>query len=92
MRVNRAWLGLAVLMLPTLLVAMDMTALLLALPRLSASLHVTGVIAAVIFAGLAALTLAMRPATRTTPAMRAGHEATRPCHPAEADVADACSA
>jgi DHA2 family multidrug resistance protein-like MFS transporter len=38
MRVNRAWLGLAVLMLPTLLVAMDMTALLLALPRLSAGL------------------------------------------------------
>ncbi|WEO99368.1 MFS transporter [Streptomyces sp. FXJ1.172] len=38
MRVNRAWLGLAVLMLPTLLVAMDMTALLLALPRLSADL------------------------------------------------------
>jgi hypothetical protein len=32
MRVNQAWLGLAVLMLPTLLVAMDMTALLLALP------------------------------------------------------------
>lgn len=38
MRVNRAWLGLAVLMLPTLLVAMDATALLLALPRLSADL------------------------------------------------------
>ncbi|MGW1106564.1 MFS transporter [Streptomyces sp. NPDC002540] len=38
MRVNRAWLGLAVLMLPTLLVAMDVTALLLALPRLSADL------------------------------------------------------
>ncbi|MFF9506920.1 MFS transporter [Streptomyces sp. NPDC014724] len=38
MRVNRAWLGLAVLMLPTLLVAMDTTALLLALPRLSADL------------------------------------------------------
>lgn len=38
MRMNRAWLGLAVLMLPTLLVAMDMTALLLALPRLSAAL------------------------------------------------------
>ncbi|WSY87228.1 hypothetical protein OG782_37670 (plasmid) [Streptomyces sp. NBC_00876] len=31
MRVNRAWLGLAVLMLPTLLVAMDTTALLLVL-------------------------------------------------------------
>jgi DHA2 family multidrug resistance protein-like MFS transporter len=43
MRVNRAWLGLAVLMLPTLLVAMDMTALLLALPRLSASLGASNV-------------------------------------------------
>ena len=38
MRVNRAWLGLVVLMLPTLLVAIDATALLLALPRLSADL------------------------------------------------------
>jgi DHA2 family multidrug resistance protein-like MFS transporter len=38
MRVNRAWLGLTLLMLPTLLVAMDMTALLLALPHLSADL------------------------------------------------------
>lgn len=43
MRVNRAWLGLAVLMLPALLVAMDMTALLLALPRLSAGLGATSV-------------------------------------------------
>ncbi|MFC7548540.1 MFS transporter [Plantactinospora sp. GCM10030261] len=43
MRVNRAWLGLAVLMLPTLLVAMDMTALLLALPQLSADLGATNV-------------------------------------------------
>ena len=43
MRVNRAWLGLVVLMLPTLLVAMDMTALLLALPALSADLGATGV-------------------------------------------------
>ncbi|WP_261953428.1 MFS transporter [Streptomyces nigrescens] len=43
LRVNRAWLGLIVLMLPTLLVAMDMTALLLALPRLSADLGATGV-------------------------------------------------
>ena len=43
MRVNRAWLGLVVLMLPTLLVAMDMTALLLALPRLSADLGATSV-------------------------------------------------
>jgi DHA2 family multidrug resistance protein-like MFS transporter len=43
MRVNRAWLGLVVLMLPTLLVAMDMTALLLALPRLRASLGASNV-------------------------------------------------
>lgn len=43
MRVNRAWLGLVVLMLPTLLVALDMTALLLALPRLSADLGASGV-------------------------------------------------
>ncbi|GAB3974536.1 MFS transporter [Actinoallomurus acanthiterrae] len=43
MRANRAWLGLVVLMLPTLLVAMDMTALLLALPRLSADLGATNV-------------------------------------------------
>jgi len=43
MRVNRAWLGLVVLMLPTLLVAMDITALLLALPRLSADLGATNV-------------------------------------------------
>ncbi|MCO5999656.1 MFS transporter [Actinoallomurus rhizosphaericola] len=43
MRVNRAWLGLVVLMLPTLLVAMDMTALLLALPRLSADLGASNV-------------------------------------------------
>ena len=43
MRVNRAQLGLAVLMLPTLLVAMDVTALLLALPRLSADLGATNV-------------------------------------------------
>jgi DHA2 family multidrug resistance protein-like MFS transporter len=35
---RREWLGLAVLVLPTLLVAMDMTALFLALPRLSADL------------------------------------------------------
>jgi MFS family permease len=38
MRVNRAWLGLVLLMLPTFLVALDTTALLLALPRLSAAL------------------------------------------------------
>jgi DHA2 family multidrug resistance protein-like MFS transporter len=43
MRVNRAWLGAALLMLPTMLVAMDTTALLLALPRLSAGLGATGV-------------------------------------------------
>ncbi|MFI7135971.1 MFS transporter [Nonomuraea sp. NPDC050153] len=43
MRVNRAWLGLGVLMLPTLLVAMDATALLLALPWLSADLRATNV-------------------------------------------------
>ncbi|MCX4851478.1 MFS transporter [Streptomyces sp. NBC_00893] len=43
MRVNRAWLGLVVLMLPTFLVAMDMTALLLALPQLSADLGATDV-------------------------------------------------
>ncbi|MEV7027495.1 MFS transporter, partial [Kitasatospora sp. NPDC093558] len=43
MRVERAWLALAVLMLPTLLVAMDVTALLLALPRLSADLGATNV-------------------------------------------------
>lgn len=36
---RREWLGLAVLVLPTLLVAMDMTALFLALPRLSADLN-----------------------------------------------------
>ncbi|WP_067182850.1 MFS transporter [Microtetraspora niveoalba] len=43
MRVNRAWLGLVVLALPTLLVAMDATALLLALPQLSADLGATNV-------------------------------------------------
>jgi DHA2 family multidrug resistance protein-like MFS transporter len=43
MRANRAWLGLVLLMLPTLLVAMDMTALLLALPRLSAGLGASNV-------------------------------------------------
>ncbi|MEV6160023.1 MFS transporter [Nonomuraea sp. NPDC052129] len=43
MRVHRAWLGLIVLVLPTLLVAMDMTALLLALPQLSAGLGATNV-------------------------------------------------
>ncbi|RFU39566.1 MFS transporter [Actinomadura logoneensis] len=40
---RRAWLGLAVLALPTLIVAMDMTALLLALPELSADLGASGV-------------------------------------------------
>jgi DHA2 family multidrug resistance protein-like MFS transporter len=43
MRVNRVQLALALLMLPTLLVAMDLTALLLALPRLSASLGASSV-------------------------------------------------
>lgn len=43
MRVDRAWLGLIVLTLPTFLVAIDTTALLLALPRLSADLGATGV-------------------------------------------------
>lgn len=43
MRVERPWAALAVLMLPTLLVAMDVTALLLALPRLSADLGATNV-------------------------------------------------
>jgi DHA2 family multidrug resistance protein-like MFS transporter len=43
MRVNRDWLGVGVLMLPTLLVAMDVTALLLALPRLSAGLGASNV-------------------------------------------------
>ncbi|MEV0404917.1 MFS transporter [Actinoallomurus sp. NPDC050550] len=43
MRVNRTWLGAALLMLPTFLVAMDITALLLALPRLSADLGATNV-------------------------------------------------
>lgn len=38
---HRAWLGLAVLVLPTLLVSMDMTALFLALPRLSEDLGAT---------------------------------------------------
>ncbi|MFF4816747.1 MFS transporter [Kitasatospora sp. NPDC001309] len=43
MRADRARLGLALLMLPTLVVAMDMTALLLALPRLSADLGASAV-------------------------------------------------
>ncbi|WP_030177008.1 MFS transporter [Spirillospora albida] len=43
MRINRTWLGAALLMLPTLLVAMDTTALLLALPQLSADLGATAV-------------------------------------------------
>jgi MFS transporter, DHA2 family, multidrug resistance protein len=41
----------------------------------TASLHVTGVVAAVIFAGLAVLILAMRPAARATPAARPEYEA-----------------
>ncbi|MET9064514.1 MFS transporter [Streptosporangium sandarakinum] len=43
MRVDRAWLGLALLTLPTLLVAIDATALLLALPQLSADLGASNV-------------------------------------------------
>jgi MFS transporter, DHA2 family, multidrug resistance protein len=39
---RRAWLGLTVLVLPTLLVALDMTSLFLALPRLSADLGASG--------------------------------------------------
>ncbi|WP_194908854.1 hypothetical protein [Catenulispora rubra] len=45
MRTNRAWLGLTLLMLPTLIVAMDMT----------------GLVAAVIFAALSVLVFVMRP-------------------------------
>ncbi|WP_026412573.1 MFS transporter [Actinomadura oligospora] len=40
---RRAWLGLIILALPTLIVAMDMTALLLALPKLSADLGASNV-------------------------------------------------
>ncbi|TYB38368.1 MFS transporter [Actinomadura chibensis] len=43
MRTDRAWLGAALLMLPTFVVAMDATALLLALPKLSADLGASGV-------------------------------------------------
>ncbi|WP_328443115.1 MFS transporter [Amycolatopsis sp. NBC_00438] len=39
---RREWLGLLVLVLPTLLVAMDMTSLFLALPKLSADLGASG--------------------------------------------------
>jgi DHA2 family multidrug resistance protein-like MFS transporter len=42
----------------------------------TASLHVTGVVAAVICAGLAALILTMRPATRTTQAALPDYEVT----------------
>jgi len=38
---RREWLGLAVLMLPTVLLALDMTVLHLAVPQLSADLHPT---------------------------------------------------
>nr|WP_264294875.1 MFS transporter [Microbispora sitophila] len=41
----------------------------------TAGLHVTGVVAAVIFAGLAVLVVAMRPAARTAPAAPPHHEA-----------------
>jgi len=43
----------------------------------TASLHVTGVVVAVIFTGLAVLILTMHPATRSAPAAPPGHEATR---------------
>ena len=43
----------------------------------TASLHVTGVVAAVIFAGLAVLILTMRPATRARRAALPGYEAAR---------------
>jgi DHA2 family multidrug resistance protein-like MFS transporter len=39
---KREWIGLAVLALPTLLVSLDTFVMLLALPRLSASLHASG--------------------------------------------------
>ena len=42
----------------------------------TASLHVTGVVAAVIFAGMAVLVLTMRPAARTVPAALPDLEAT----------------
>ena len=42
----------------------------------TAGLHMTGVVAAVIFAGLAVLILAMRPATWTTPATLPDYEPT----------------
>lgn len=50
----------------------------------TASLHVTGVVAAVIFAGLAVLIVTMRPATRTSPAALPDYEATHSYDPAEA--------
>jgi len=40
---RREWIGLTLLVLPALLVAMDITALFLALPRLSADLHASSV-------------------------------------------------
>jgi MFS transporter, DHA2 family, multidrug resistance protein len=40
---RREWIGLTVLVLPTLLVALDMTSLFLALPRLSTDLHASGI-------------------------------------------------
>ena len=39
----RAWAGVAVLALPTLLVSIDLFVMLMALPRLSASLHASSV-------------------------------------------------
>nr|BFE78087.1 hypothetical protein GCM10020093_006880 [Planobispora longispora] len=41
------------------------------------SLHVTGIISAVIFTGLAVLLLTVRPATATAPAALPGHETAR---------------
>jgi hypothetical protein len=41
-----------------------------------------------ILAGMAALTLAMRPVTRTVPAALPGYEATRSWNPAEASVVE----
>jgi MFS family permease len=40
---RREWIGLVLLVAPALLVAMDITALFLALPRLSADLHASSV-------------------------------------------------
>ncbi|MEZ4614824.1 MAG: hypothetical protein R2867_04805 [Caldilineaceae bacterium] len=44
---HRAWIGLAVLMLPTLLIVMDLTMLHLAVPHLTAKETLGGAVAAV---------------------------------------------